>query len=292
MKIVVSYRGAPRIRGWETGAMIARAFRSLGHDTYEYGNIYECQGRLPNAPEDLEDIDLWLYCEMNDGDSQYHEVKNVRARKFACSFYDTSYYPDHLVCLQRYFNFDIQFIANPLSMQYYPNPFHMPYACDPELHFRPLEKERIHALALVGSVRQDRLQFKDYLSRLGTKLDLIKGCFREEYIDTLGSSEIVLNQNPDQGYGLYNMRQFEAPAAGALILTEKRDYEVNEGEFEHMVNCITYSSPQDVAYVVEQLNKYPEEKEKIRTAGQNHVLQHHTYRNRCEEILELAFPHG
>lgn len=291
MKIVVSYRGAPRIRGWETGAMIARAFRELGHDTYEYGNIYQCQGRLSNAPQDLEDIDLWLYCEMNDGDSQYHEVKNIRCRKLACAFYDTSYYPDHLTHLQKFFNFDIQFIANPLEMQYFPNAFHMPYACDRELHGRiGLPKRR--GATLVGSDRNDRRLLQAQVMAAGINMDLVSGVFREEYIDTLAESEYVINQNPDQGAGLFNMRQFEAPAAGSIIFTEGRDYDANEGEFQHLVNCVVYRSPEELVEIIRALDADQQGKENLRIAGQNHVFKHHTYEARCEEILSLMFPNG
>src|SRR6185436_16007295 len=104
MKIVVSYRGAPRIRGWETGAMVAKAFRQLGHDVVEFGNIYQTSQRLPpNSDAMWDEADLWLYCEMNDADPQYHELNTFSVRKTACWLFDTSYYNDRCKSIVDYF---------------------------------------------------------------------------------------------------------------------------------------------------------------------------------------------
>jgi hypothetical protein len=283
MKIVVSYRGAPRIRGWETGAMIARGFRELGYtDVYEYGNIYESSERLNNTPSDLNDIDLWVYCEMNDGDPQYWEIAEVPKKYFVSCLYDNSYYPDGLTGLDRHFRFDYNFIANPHYLDRFPNSHHLPYACDPSLHLRSgiWSNKRPRRAILVGSIREDRKQLAQALSDVGIQLDLIGGVFKTEYVDSLATADIVINQNPPQGAGLLNMRAFEAPAAGCLLLTEKRDLLANNLDVYY---CHGYNSIDDIIGVC-SLDKYTLLSERKRC--QESVLRAHTYKHRCMQILE------
>jgi spore maturation protein CgeB len=272
--------------------MIARAFRELGHDTYEYGNIYESHARLPNAPDDLEDIDLWLYCEMNDGDPQYHEVRNVRARKLACSLYDTSYYPDHCEQLIRYFNFDQIFLANPISINRYKsvgfnNVHYLPYACDLELHGRCAATDKQYDVTLIGSIRQDREELQSVLTKEGIKLDLIGGLYREDYIDALSASTITINQNPAAGRGLLNMRFWEAQAAGSVLFTEEEDILLNRNAGLQDVTCYPYKEISDIVAGCTRVLQDAQLKREVIAAGQERVFRSHTYENRCEEILEM-----
>lgn len=299
MRILVSYRGIPQSPGWATGDFVVKAFRDLGHECEPYAKFYQRHLWVENQNQYDDEYDLLLYLECNDGDPQYTELSSVRARKTACWLFDTSYYPDHLVGLQNQFKFDVQFIANPLDVDRFSHSFHMPYACDPRLHFRSLQSlpgtapsvPQTCQVALIGSDRKDRRALQQELGKSGVDLDLVSGVFREQYIDALAASEFVINQNPDAGAGLFNMRQFEAPAAGSIIFTEGRDYDANEGEFEHMVNCVVYRNTDDIVRYICDLESDPDRKEKLRSTGQSHVLQHHTYEARCKEILELTFPH-
>lgn len=236
-------------------------------------------------------FDLSLFMECNDGDNQYSELKNIQARKTACWFFDTSYYGDHLRYLAEFFQFDTQFIANPLELSHFKNPIYLPYACDSSLHVRALETPKKSRCSLVGSIREDRKALGHLLSARGITLDLVGGKFREEYIDALAASETVVNQNPAAGYGLYNMRQFEAPAAGAIILTEERDYEANPDIFQDGLNCLVYENANDLVTILDMLQQDPAYRESVRIAGQNHVLRHHTYEARCQQILRTLFPH-
>jgi len=288
MRILVSYRGIPQSPGWATGDLVAKAFRKLGHEVDIHAKFYQKNLWVESNPIRPE-YDLFLFLECNDGDEQYLNLKQIHARRTACWFFDTSYYPDHLQGLQQYFGFDLQFIANPLELGYFPNAYHMPYACDRELHGRELVTKKRH-VALVGSDRQDRRDLQSRLRFAGIEMDIISNVFRADYINALAESEYVINQNPAAGRGLFNMRQYEAPAAGSIILTEGQDYDANEGEFQHLVNCLVYYNPKELVDLIHTVDKNKSEKENIRIAGQNHVLKHHTYEARCREILELAFP--
>jgi hypothetical protein len=229
--------------------------------------------------------------ECNDGDPQYPELKLVKTKRFASWLFDTSYHPDRYKGLVDYFNFDHNFLANPLTIQEYKawgydNVAHMPYACDPYLHWRPLGCNRERDAVLVGSIRDDRQALADNLQANGVSLELIGGVFREEYIDTLESANIVVNQNPEQGRGLLNMRAFEAPAAGCLLLTENQDLLANDLDIFY---CYGYNNIQDIVDVC-SLDKYAIQSERKRC--QEAVMREHTYGHRCRSILETVFPNA
>jgi hypothetical protein len=295
MRILVSYRGIPQSPGWATGDMVVKALRELGHEVQPYGFKYQSNEfitELPSEPEFahaaissiiLDEWDLLLFLECNDGDPQYTELQQVHAKKTACWLFDTSYYPDHLTGLQQFFNFDYQFIANPLDLDKFPNAYYLPYACDPELHGRPLDHPKLHDFALIGSVRPDRIQLQQELEKSGIHLELIGGKFREEYIDALASSRVIINQNPTQGHGLLNMRYWEAPAAGAIVITEKRDFKVNE---KALGAGFTYASVPNLVSVCKELQSDPHALDLVRKIGQQNVLGHHTYKDRCRMLLE------
>lgn len=294
MKILVSYRGIPPSPGWATGDMVVKAFQELGHEVYPYAKYYQenrwVEGR-PGLDEHVWDLILFLEC--NDGDPQYPELRITKARKTACWLFDTSYYQDRCQFLVNYFKFDHKFLANPLTVQQYKtwgynNVHYLPYACDRDLHGRDLGGAKSHDVVLVGSIRDDRRALAHELDRLGVNLKLIGGVFREDYIDALASAKIVINQNPDAGRGLLNMRYWESPAAGSFVLTENSDYAVQP---VNILNGGTYNNTQDIAeFCVAALGNL-ETLTQATKMSQEHVFQHHTYKNRCEEILKECFPY-
>lgn len=302
MRILVSYRGIPQSPGWATGDMVVKAFRSLGHFTVPYAKYYQQDSWVEQRDESWtqenkfqeisrQDWDLILFLECNDGDRQYGELKNVRARKTACWFFDNSYYADMAMGIIGHFNFNHHFIANPLVVQHFNhkefgNNHYLPYACDIELHGRKLNLKKNRKCALIGSVRKDRKQLVKALSKRGIELELIGDLYREDYINALASTQIVVNQNPAEGVGLLNMRWFEAPAAGAIILGESDDLKHNpvfqgwnlgHDSLDDIVNFINGQNETSLAIMAHEL--------------QSHVYANHTYQNRCQEILDTVFSH-
>lgn len=299
MKILVSYRAIPQSPGWATGDMVVKAFRALGHEVYPYAKLYQQNKWLHdrNFGLDKHDWDLILYLECNDGDPQYHELTVARARKTACWLFDTSYYNDRCRSLVDYFRFDDIFLANPLTIRDYrvwgyKNTHYLPYACDPELHMRPLSYPKTHDVVLVGSVRDDRIKLQKELAKHDVKLELIGDVFREAYIDTLASAKIVVNQNPSDGRGLLNMRFFEAQAAGSFLLTEKEDLDVNIEMGNDIPMMTDYTKPEDLAHICNSFLKSSEALSFMTGTCQNTVLTKHTYNNRCKQLLETVFSHG
>lgn len=296
MKILVSYRGIPQSPGWATGDMVVKAFRALGHEAYPYAKFYQENRWVPGRPLlDNHDWDLILFMECNDGDPQYPELRITRARKTACWLFDTSYHQDRYRGLVNYFGFDHIFLANPLTVQEYKvwdynNVHYLPYACDRDLHGRPLEYPKSRDVVLVGSIRDDRVALARGLSGHGVNLELVGGVFREQYIDALASARIVINQNPEAGRGLLNMRFFEAPAAGALLFTEHVDNECNLACGLQPI-AFPYDSLAEAGAFIKQFVSRPEHLQDMRRVAQERVFEYHTYGNRCRTILETVFPH-
>jgi len=299
MKILVAYRGIPQSPDWATGDMVVKAFRELGHDVTPYGTYYQTDVWMeeidPVRSIREAEYDLALYMECNDADPAYGGFKLVKARKTACWLFDTSYYPDNLTGFNEFFGFDHQFIANPLDLNKFPNSSYLPYAIDTDLHGRSAAHEKEYNFSLPGTVRPDRVTLSQTLSKKGIRLELISGLFREEYIEALAKALVVINQNPNQGRGLLNMRYWEAQAAGALILTEHSDFNTNAREMEWngmgTLSGLFYDSVDSLVNICERLNKDNSEIERERNDGQLNVLRHHTYKHRCQRMLELLFPH-
>ena len=295
MKILVSYRGIPQSPGWATGDMVVKALRALGHEVYPYAKYYQQNRWVEGRPMlDDHEWDLILFMECNDGDPQYHELKITRARKIVCWLFDTSYQADQYRKLVEYFRFDHLFLANPLTIQQYKvwgyqNVNYLPYACDRELHGRPLEHPKVRDVALVGSIRDDRRALANEFNKNGMKLELIGDVFREEYIDTLASSRIVINQNPQQGRGLLNMRWFETAAAGSIIIGEAVDLAANDifcfGEAHQ------YNSINGLVELCKTYLSHQETQDWLRSTTHRNAHALHTYEERCKQMLTTLFPH-
>jgi hypothetical protein len=242
-----------------------------------------------------EEYDLALYMECNDADPAYGGFKAVKARKTACWLFDTSYYQDNLTGFNNFFQFEHQFIANPLDIAKFPNGSFLPYAIDSELHGREILSNKEYDFILPGTSRPDRVSLSQSLSKKGIRLELISGLFREAYIDALAKARVVINQNPEQGRGLLNMRYWEAMAAGAVILTEESDFIANAKELMlngmEPLSGLYYNSLDHLVSLCQELNADRNELEKQRSGGQLNVLRHHTYENRCDRILKLLFPY-
>jgi spore maturation protein CgeB len=298
MRILVSYRGIPQSPDWATGDMVVKAFRALGHDAFPYAKYYQENRWVDGRPPlDKHDWDLILFMECNDGEPQYHELALARARKTACWLFDTSYYADRLTPVVKYFRFNHIFLANPLTIQEYKvwgyeNVHYLPYACDPELHSRSLDHPRTRDVVLVGSDRPDRRALVDALKKRNVNIEFINGVFREEYMDALGSSRIVVNQNPLEGRGLLNMRHFEAQAASTLLLEQWRDLKINmNAGLDTSAGCIhTYESADDIADLCESFLKYKEDLTVVMDYAKQEFFAYHTYENRCQQIIDTMFP--
>jgi hypothetical protein len=269
MNILVAYRGAPRIRGWETGAMVADAFRDLSHEVDEYGFVYETKESI-NSPtyHPEKHYDLVLIMEHNDPDPQPFELVNQPCDRRVYWTFDISYktrfelsniarfQPDHVFCANYYL---CPMIVHFLNIE----TTFLPYAACLKRHFRDIDPAiKKYDITLVGTERPDRLSLVETLQKAGLDARLISDVFKEDYITAMAESRVVINQNPPEGRGLMNMRQFEAPAAGALLLTSAGD-----GLEQIRIPCHTYY-PGYEALAAEKLFPFSFDLEALRNADQ------------------------
>lgn len=288
MRILVSYRGAPRIRGWETGALLSRAFRQLGHEVDEYAKIYEKPEWVADRNDMLsKEYDLQVYCECNDSEMQYLELKNIDAKRRVTWLFDIAMQPDFYRRVVDFMAFDHCYVANQDYLHHFNCPTsYLPYAADQEFFYRDRETPKTIDVCLVGSDRKERRDLIKNLQKAGINAQLISGVFKEDYINTLAASKIVVNDTAGGGANLLSMRTFEAPAAGALLL----QYEVPSMR-DIMEDGICYQSYHNEESLI-NLSKYFLENEVLRNNiirnGQYWILTHHTYLNRASEIIYHA----
>jgi Glycosyl transferases group 1 len=288
MKILISYRGIPQSPGWATGDFVVKAFRQLGHEVYPYGNYYESDKMIDdNTFEKLINIDFDLYLQMEcgDGDRFYGECASFRCKKRASWWFDIALYPERWKRETALVSSDMNFIANRNFIYDLPKTYYLPYAADFELHHRSLQVPKIRDVALIGSDRPDRRQLIDALKEKGIDAHLISGIFREQYVDALASTKIIVNDIAGGGSGLLPMRYFEAPAAGSYLLT------INDNIAEHALDIATvighYKDAPMLAFQCRALLDNQVVLADFTQLQQSCILQHHTYRNRCQEILNI-----
>jgi hypothetical protein len=287
VNIVVSYRGIPHSRGRETGACIARAFRRLGHSVYEYGNYYKTSQRIRDEAVPLE-TDLLVYCECNDGDPQYEELKNLKAHKKVYWDFDISYHPARTMTFIMRMKFDAIFYANRLFgtslKKLWHHSYFLPYAIDDEYHRKISEVNKEYDIGLCGSPYGIRMNYLDTLNRAGLKAKIFNGIYGVDFIRLINSFKIHLNINPSSGRGLLNARVWETTGCGTLLLTQQEDF--IELFFENGKHILTFSDINDCINKSKKLLADDDARESIAQAGYALVHEQHTYVNRAQTILK------
>lgn len=278
-KWLVSFRGSQNIRFWETGQFIVDALVALKEQVYTYGFVYET-GEWFGDADLTSDYNYFLYMEMGDGASPYLELKNIKAKNRIGWFFDTALYPQKIQTLCDYLNLKHVFQANPDYVT--KKDYWLPYA-ESTKFYRSLETPKKYDVLLVGSDRPERRLLIEKLRDAGISAHLISGIFKDDYIDTLASAKIVLNDHAGGGVNLANMRTFEAPAAGA-VLAMPRISEI-EKIFESD-EVLIYNNTNELIDKIRDIlhnNQWAE----MARRGQIKVLSQHTYIERIMKIKNI-----
>jgi hypothetical protein len=287
--IVVSYRGIPQARGWAVGDNLVRAFRRLGHTVHAYGTYYRTSERIEEAPLP-ENADLLVYCECNDEDPQYDELRSYPARVRAYWDFDVDNARDAASKrLVRRMRFDVVFHANRLYQTFFealaPRAVFLPYAFDDE-HFFPIDKPRTIDVGLVGAPYPQRVTYLEALAALGVHVQLVQGAYGTELTEAINGLNIHLNLNIDArgGTGLLVLRVWETVGCGRLLLTQRKDF--IEELFVDGEHVVLFDDPDECAAKIKHLLEDPEELERIARNGHDYGLEHHTYLARAQTILD------
>jgi spore maturation protein CgeB len=107
-----------------------------------------------------------------------------------------------------------------------------------------------------------------------------------EMYDVLRRSKITLNTHIDAARGMAgNMRLYEATGVGTFLLTD--NLANLPTLFAPGIHVGAFDSVEDCLKKIEYYLREDELRERIARAGQMHTLEHHTYRQRIEELLRL-----
>lgn len=289
LEILVAYRGIPHARGWATGASLARAFRRLGHNVYEYGNYYQTQEPV-SAVQVPDRADLLVYCECNDLDPQYTELGNYDAPWKVYWDFDVDTHPTRTLRFVEKIGFTHIFFGNI----YYEDVFRsvcdwvrfLPLAFDDE-HHRPLQHvpKKID-IGLCGSPYKDRLALIQRLRKAGLNAVLIQDRYAQDYVRALNGFRISLNLGVGGGRGLMPGRVWESIGCGTLLLAESRD--LIDQTFVDMRHLALFSGYEECVSKAEYLLAHPDLLRSIAEEGHRLGLEVHTYLQRAQTIAEAV----
>jgi hypothetical protein len=120
------------------------------------------------------------------------------------------------------------------------------------------------------------------LGRRGVKLEVRSGVHGAEYGRFLNRLRIGWNRSIR---GEMNLRAFEVPACGALLLMEEENQELRE-YLTPGVECAVYG-PRNFEQVVQDLLADPATLQRMAAAGHERVVASHRYRDRLRELVGL-----
>ncbi len=106
----------------------------------------------------------------------------------------------------------------------------------------------------------------------------------EEVLPTYRRAKIVVNIQRDDYRGWYNVRCFEALAAGALLFVEQPT-ELEAAGFRDGVHFAGYRSDGELFAKIDYYLARDEERRRIADAGRELVRREHTYDNRVAQLL-------
>jgi spore maturation protein CgeB len=181
--------------------------------------------------------------------------------------------------------------------------FFHPFCCDIEYHFPKLQPNTVYDVAFIGNwdASRKREQYLKAISvyRLGLwgskywnthcKEPALKGlcqgmCSYREIPEILGSAKMGLNLLRPQNEEGHNIRTYEIPAAGRLMLSERSSALLKL--FAEDIEAVYFSSPEELTQKVEYLLRNPDFLESIASAGYRKAIAN-TIANRIQEIANL-----
>lgn len=178
---------------------------------------------------------------------------------------------------------------------------YLPFGYDPSLHSSPgpTAPHLSTSVSFVGSWDKEReatlvglAQFElrvcgDGWSRVSSRSPLAcrivgRSIFREELAKEIYVAAVSLNMLRAQNAGAHNMRTFEVPAMGGLLLTTRS--EEQEEYFAEGKACLMFDGHEELREKIEWVLSNPDQAAKIRNHGRAKVLPH-TYQTRARAVL-------
>lgn len=161
------------------------------------------------------------------------------------------------------------------------------FSFEPLKHRRLPDVERIYDLTFVGNlnhyVQRERGYLLERIARLSDRyrIQILGGVYGEDYVKLLNQSKIVFNYTICQ---TMNMRAYEAPACGALLLIEAHNLEIRDFLTDG-VSCVLYTS-ENLEAQIDYYLQHDQERAQIAAEGQRQI-QKYSYEKQFEWLLSL-----
>ncbi len=246
------------------------------------GNICDIVAALPAAPD--------LYLHVDSGATWYFPRGITELQcPTACYLIDVHIQPkEHL---RQAMFFDYAFSAQrdfveALRGAGHPQAHWLPLACDPNVHHRygvPVRFD-IGFVGATGRGYERRRVLLERLSRRYTVNDYRRSYTPVEMSRMYSASRLVFNCSLHREI---NMRVFEGPATGTLLLTDRIGNGLGKlmTDREHVV---MYDDDR-LMDLADEFVRNDEARERIARRGYDHVRAYHTYDQRVDTLLDQVF---
>lgn len=183
------------------------------------------------------------------------------------------------------------------------NPFYLPFAYDPELHYPSKKALTRQGITFVGSWDSDRESILEQLSEvpveifgngwgrirrrssLKNRVCKAKEIHGEELRNVISGSALSLNLLRPQNAGSHNMRTFEVPAMHCMMIATRTEEQLSL--FEESKEAEYFDSAAELLEKVRFFLKHPREAEKIALAGHEKcTIPGHSYDDRAKTLLK------
>lgn len=168
----------------------------------------------------------------------------------------------------------------------------LPPCCDAAIH-ADQHLERTYDVGFVGQVGRAYPQRIELLQAVEQKYrinDFRRSYYREEMARIYSQAKIVVNISHSNA--IIPMRFFEAPAAGAMLLTHHSQINGQDELLREGVDYVSFCDLHDALDKIDYYLAHPEEREAIARAGQAAVLGRHTYAHRVAQLLQTVYDDG
>lgn len=157
----------------------------------------------------------------------------------------------------------------------------LPHACDPEIH-KKTDVTQDYDIVFVGShvnLYQERIEIVNKLKNVYKVLDT-ETPFDETYAKELSRGKLIFNKS--LGEKNIPMRFFEGMAIGVLLQNYNDNLNSLATPYTHY---IPYTSYENLLDKIDLYLSDEEERKEIEREARQHVLEHHTYKQRVEKML-------
>jgi hypothetical protein len=191
--------------------------------------------------------------------------------------------------------FDYLFVANKGCIDVYSQArdnlpvYWLPLACDPHVQY-DMGLDRIYDVGFVGAIGGPYEERGAALARLEQRWrlnDYRRPYYGADMARIYSQSKIGLNITLGR---ILNMRIFEVPPCGALLLTKRSDNGQTD-LFKEGEHFDTFETLNELESKVDYYLSHSEERERLARAGQHWAMTHHTYDHRARQIIATIEQH-